>query len=404
MPKSSFHRRRWYCRLAASVAVMFGVATMNVVARAAEGVIVLRNGNVLAGTIRQAGPHYFIESEGASLQVPAEQVEMACGSLAEAYEQRRRDRVGASADAHLELARWCLRNNLLDQAAREVLDARTRDPGHSSLVLLDTQIRQMLEIEAGRRERAASVAASGAPLAEPVSDTPTSAAPLLTPSPEAQTLFVRSIQPMLIHGCATGGCHQTDSPQQMRLDRWALDGNGDPDRIRRNLEAILTQINAKDPASSPVLLRARQPHGSRNGSRSKALATYQAALLLDWLNEAAGVEPAPPAELEPAAPAATGETAVLPPVEEGIAAPPTSLAATSRAPSAALAAAAQSAFVPRDAFDPEIFNHQIAAAQAARQKLPDDPVPFADELVPQFADAEVRSETSVATEQLPATE
>ena len=390
MSKPSSHRRRRYGLLAAFVAELLGVASAHVVARAAEGVVVLRNGNVLAGTIRQEGQHYFIESEGASLQVPAEQVEMACGSLAEAYEQRRGDRVGASADAHLELGRWCLRNNLLDQAAREVLDARTRDPGHSALASLDTQIRQMLEIEAGRRERAASVAASGTPRAEPVSDAPTSAAPLLTPSPEAQTLFVRSIQPMLIHGCATGGCHQTDSPQQMRLDRWALDGNGDPDRIRRNLEAILTQINAEDPASSPVLLRARQPHGTRNGARSKALATYQAALLLDWLNEAAGVEPAPPAEMELAAPAATSETSVPPTADEGIAIPPTPVAATSPA-----SPAAPPAFTPRDAFDPEIFNRQVAAAQAAREKLSEETIPVEDE---------GSSESTVATGQLPATE
>jgi hypothetical protein len=402
MPHRLHNRRRRYGVLTAFVAVMLCVASNLGVAWAAEGVVVLRNGNVLAGRIRQAGQHYFIESEGASLQVPAEQVEMACGSLAEAYEQRRRDRVGASSDAHLELARWCLRNNLLDQAAREVLDARTRDPGHSALASIDTQIRQMLEIDAGRRERAAK-AAAGAPLAEAVSDIPASTAPMLTPSPEAQTLFVRSIQPMLIHGCATGGCHQTDSPQQMRLDRWALDGNGNPDRIRRNLEAILTQINAEDPASSPVLLRARQPHGSRNGSRSKALATYQAALLLDWLNEAAGVEPPPPAELEPTAPAVGGETAVPPPAGEGIAIPASPVAATS--PTTPVASAvAPPPFTPRDAFDPEIFNRQMAAAQSARLRRPDDAAYSSDEPIPQFADAEGSSESSIATEQLPAAE
>lgn len=399
MPHPSPRRR--YGLLAAFVAALLGVASIQGEARAAEGVVVLRNGNVLAGTIRRVGSNYFIESAGASLQVPAEQVEMACGSLAEAYEQRRRDRVGASADAHLELARWCLRNNLIDQAAREVLDARTRDPGHSALALFDTQIRQMLEIEAGRRQRVSNAAAAGAQQAEAASEDAAAVVPLLTPSPEAQTLFVRSIQPMLIHGCATSGCHQTDSPQQMRLDRWALDGNGNPDRIRRNLEAVLTQINAEDPASSAVLLRARQPHGLRNGERSKPLATYQAALLLDWLNEAAGVEPAPPAEVETAAPAASSEAPL--PAGEASATPPTPVAATSPAPSAASTDAEPPAFTPRDAFDPEIFNRQVAA-QAARQNLPETAITAEDETIPLSADAAGSSASTLATEQLPATE
>lgn len=174
---------------------------------------------------------------------------------------------------------------------------------------------------------------------------------------------------MLIQGCATGGCHQPQSQQQLRLDRLALDGNGNPELIRRNLDAILTQINEEDPASSPLMLRARQAHGTRKGEISRPLATYQAALLMDWLNAAAGIEPAPPEEA--VAPDASGKTANAPPADEAIAPPKIR-------PSASASPESQ-AFVPRDAFDPEIFNRQVEALHADRDAAPEAMRAAADE-------------------------
>jgi hypothetical protein len=190
---------------------------------------------------------------------------------------------------------------------------------------------------------------------------------------------------MLIHGCATGGCHQLDSPQQMRLDRWALDGNGNPELIRRNLQSILAQINPEDPASSPVMLRSRQAHGVRNNAMSRPLASYQAALLQDWLNEAAGVEPAPPGEnTEPVA-------ADEPHSADQAAAPQVT-------PQLQPVAPASIEFKPRDEFDPEIFNRrvatQIAVAEATTAET-NEAVVAPDELVPLSAD-------TVPIEQAPA--
>ena len=345
---------------------------------AANGVVVLRNGNVLAGGVRRSGDYYLVEQAGAALQIPVEQVEMACSSLAEAYELRRQNRVGTSADAHLELARWCLRHNLLDQAARETLDARTRDPGHPALISLEVQIRQMLEIEAGRPDRVEKSAIAGDSRANALHDGAPPAGLALNPSTAAQSQFVRSIQPMLIHGCATGGCHQVDSPQQMRLDRWALDGNGNPELIRRNLDAILAQINPEDPASSPVMLRSRQAHGVRNNAMSRPLATYQAALLLGWLNEAAGVVPTPTAAIESVEPDAAGEPESAQPQDDASPMTPK--------PKPALPTSAD--FTPRDAFDPEIFNRR-AAVQTAVVEAP------ADEAIPSSDDADAIEPSSV---------
>ncbi len=318
-------------------------------ATAAEGVLVLRNGNVLSGAVTLSGEHYRVDSAGASLQIPLDQVEAACRSLDEAYELRRRDRVGSTADSHVELAQWCLRHDLMNQAAREILDARTIDAGNPSLPGLDLQLRQRLELRASREADLQRAAAEQA--AKPAAGELESFQPhTLDPSTEAQEQFVRSIQPMLIHSCATSGCHQPGSRQRLQLDRWALEGNGSPPHIRRNLASVLEQINKDDPPSSPLVQRARQAHGLGRRT-SRPLATYQAALLLDWLNQAAGVESATAVEVGPEdAPGREDEPGAEPAVPPGVPAGSASLGAETPH---------LREFTPRDSFDPEIFNRRF---------------------------------------------
>jgi hypothetical protein len=378
-------RRCTSCRLAALIATLLAVSSARSDEPAVTGVVVLRNGNVLQGAVSQAGDCYIVSDSGASLQIPVEQVEMTCASLADAYELRRQSRVGASADAHLELARWCLRHELLDQAAREVLDARTRDSGHPALASMDLQIRQALEAEVSRRERAKPDHATNKQGVEVEASAPSPAPSSLNPSVGAQTQFVRSIQPMLIHNCATGGCHQVASPQQMQLDRWALEGNGNPELIRRNLYAVLAQISAEDPPSSPLIMRARQSHGLRRDTMSRPLATYQAALLLNWLNEAAGVKPAVEGELPASSPSA----------EDAVRA--TSTESDHILPASdVLVRTEASDFKPCDAFDAEIFNRQSQARTSSGGTIPGTLESAGDE------QAEGTAEKMSATGQSPA--
>lgn len=340
----------------------------------APGVVVLRNGNVLAGAVQRVGGHYRIENAGAVLQVPVGQVETACSSFEEAYELRRKQRVGNSADGHLELARWCLRHNLLPQAAREILDARTDDPGHPALRSLDLQLQQGLADEASRLERetkAQTVALAAHQ--QPAAPEPYVAAERnIDPSTEAQQKFVRSIQPMLIHNCTTSGCHSANSTQQLKLDRWALEGSGIPTLIRKNLDQVLQQVDAEDPPSSPIMRRARQAHGFRNERLSKPLEPYQAALLMEWLNQAAGVDPdfEPADELTSAVIPSNGEMTFTDEMLDEAA----QELLNGRRP--------KTAFTPRDAFDPEIFNRQLSAAQKKGVRPVVDEAMTDDEFIP----------------------
>jgi hypothetical protein len=376
-----------------ALAAMFALAAVRAVeaqqtpAQPAAGVLVLRNGNVLPGVVQRQGNHYRIENEGSVLQIPASQVEMACASLVDAYEQRRQQRVGNATDAHLELARWCLRHGLLAEAAREILDARTDDPGHPALRTLDLQLQQGLADEASRLQRQRDAVAH-ASHAEPVA-TEEVAQPerMIEPTADVQEKFVRSIQPMLIHGCTMSGCHSPNSRQTMELDRWALEGSGIPALIRKNLEQVLAQVDVEDPASSPLMRRARQAHGMRNSQLSTPLAPYQTAILIEWLNEAAGVQPEAPL---PASPSADPNAVDPRLVEQTVAGEgEVTEAMVDEAAQELLSrgkAKAGTAFAPRDQFDPEIFNRRQARAKSKKSELAEefaDGATAGDEFIPE---------------------
>ena len=258
------------------------------------GVLVLRNGNTLDGTVERLGDYYRVGLDGATFKVPADQVEVYCHSLQEAYEIRRRQRTGFAADGHLELAAWCLRQNLVNQAARELLDARTKEPDNPAIAALELQLNQALELD--RLERPAPAAAKGVSAPSSAGGDESLA---MDVSPGAQIVFVRSIQPMLIYNCATGGCHQTGAAQPMALDRFALDGGGSPALVRRNLAAVVAGILKDKPEQSPLLRRAREAHGQSAGARSKPLKARQVQLLEAWVDQAAGVAPTLPAAEAP---------------------------------------------------------------------------------------------------------
>jgi hypothetical protein len=357
-----WHKWAYAGMLLAGVLATCAGARLRAEEPAIDGVLVLHNGNVLAGSIGRHGDEYQIRQGNSTLRVPSEQVERFAASLGEVYEARRAAIVGATPEAHLALADWCLRVNLLNEAARELLDVRTLDAGHPALADAELRLRQLLAQES----------ASGVPEEVCAESVPNEAAldspaPPLAISPEAQVQFVRNIQPMLINNCTSGGCHHVDSERLLQLDRWALRGNGDADVVRRNLTAVLRQVNPRAPAASPLVEYGRRPHGDAAAGRPHALTARQATLLVGWLNVATGMvaaETSPePQWIEPGD-AATASATYSPDVYptddilNGMSLEELQLAAQAAAEEDTATEPMETRFMPRDAFDAEIFNRR----------------------------------------------
>ncbi len=330
------------------------------------GILVLRNGNVLKGRIQRLADFYRIEFPRSELRVPVGQVDMFCHNLDEAYERRRLQRTGSSADSHVELARWCLRHTLLEYAARELLDARSIDPDHRQLLLLERQLQLAL-----RNRLASRLVPEPGAATTPTDDD----LELLESVPDwARTLFVRQIQPLLVDSCATSGCHQPGSSESFHLNRLALEGAGHPATTMRNLVATLAQLDLESPAKSKLLERAKTAHGAKSlsqnqlggiqrpekSARPNSLGTYSKStlppqalephrfqMLLTWVEQLSLAKSnAEVKEIELVSHRTGGPVDALPLI---------------------LKALDKSAAKPADPFDPEQFNSRQAAGDEATQ-------------------------------------
>ncbi len=191
------------------------------------------------------------------MQIAQLRVMLACRSMDEAYEFRRGQADGSKPGAHLELAEWCLRYNLLDDAGRELAEARKLDPDHPRLALLE---RRLAKINTPTRTKT-----SIQPVAK--SRPQTENAPPQTPSvssdlPEGVVeLFTRKVQPVLVNSCTTSGCHQSGGQQTFQLDRAILRGESNRRSTMHNLEAALALVDRDHPDQSRLLTIPRKTHG-----------------------------------------------------------------------------------------------------------------------------------------------
>ncbi|MGI9430223.1 MAG: hypothetical protein ACR2NM_16295, partial [Bythopirellula sp.] len=251
------------------------VLAWSLVAQPVEGFLVLRNGNILRGRVQQQGEHYHVYMPNGKLQVREQQVEMFCQNLDEAYQRRRESRAGSSADSHLDLAAWCLRHDLLDYAHSELQAASLIDPHHDRLALLQRQLKSVIRMaELHKQQQLAEQIV--APEPEPLDPASLEKAP-----PWARALFVRQIQPIMVHSCAAGGCHQAGTASEFQLNRLAIDGAGHPDATLRNLAATLKQIDWEAADESDLLKQAQRAHGS--GSSSKPMPMHKLQVLQGWI-------------------------------------------------------------------------------------------------------------------------
>jgi hypothetical protein len=255
-----------------------------------EGLLVLANGRVIEGVIAVEGEYFKVILPKGKLQVRIDQVDFLCQSREEAYIRRRARKItmSASADAHLEMARWCVQNELLAYAETEIAAARKVDPQHRLLPIVERQLMQSREL----LQRAAQttsiirdnqvVATSG--------KVESSGRAFGEIPPWARTEFIKRIQPMMAQSCATAGCHLPNTSQKLQIDRLALDGVGNPDLIHRNLASTIAMLDLTVPEASRLLEMGAAAHGSE-GKQSRPLTPHQLEILRAWIIQLALNEP-----------------------------------------------------------------------------------------------------------------
>jgi hypothetical protein len=240
-----------------------------------KGVLLLRNGEVLSGTIARTGDYYHVSKPGTEIRLKASEVDKVAETLIDLYEVKRRRMTPDKLPDHLDLAEWCIEQRLLEQANGELTAAARLEPNHPRIALLQRRIEL-----AGRIEQAASAAP---PI---VGSGPTSEEHdrLVRGLPaHAVETFTASIQPLLVNNCTTSGCHGPRSPGKLRLLRLSLSGPANRRLTQRNLHAVWQTVDANQPAASPLLTQPIRPHGRAKGPIFSGHDAAQYRQLVSWV-------------------------------------------------------------------------------------------------------------------------
>ncbi|QDS98446.1 hypothetical protein [Adhaeretor mobilis] len=313
------------------------------VAAGIEGLLVLNNGSVLSGKVQRSGQWYRISQADHSLmEVRAERVDSFYRTLAEAYQARCPQELQTTPRKHLAGADWCLRQGLLAEAAEQLQAARRLDSQHRELRRLEGLLELKKSSETKPVKRVAKEPRS-APIALATHQEVAKVTATEEFSLESRREFVRSIQPMLVQGCSTSGCHSsTGTPSQgFQLDRSALNGTGDARLIQQNFASVVAQLDRQDLEKSPLLQLASNAHGASKHAQpglekpSKPMTRHQLELLHDWSQSVVGSDSSVQADT-----AENGTTN-------------NNVTASEQEP--------QSQQTVRDEFDPAIFNRRHAA-------------------------------------------
>jgi hypothetical protein len=268
------------------LAVLFMCVVRSAVADAppADGssLLVLQNGEVFAGRVTWAGDSYYVQTPGRQLTFARQNVLLIAQSMPDAYRQRREALRPTDWQGHQELAAWCIKHEMLDEAARELDTAEETSPGHATTI----RLRGALDIL--RQRRAAAAASRPAP-GPPATRRDDALDRLVESLPDGVVgTFTKSIQPLLVNGCAATACHGPSSTADYRLVR--IDPRQAASRYAtlRNLEATLKLINREASQASPLLTVPRAPHATAKsaiyGSRNAA----QYDQLEAWVKRVAG--------------------------------------------------------------------------------------------------------------------
>jgi hypothetical protein len=219
------------------------------------GVVVLKTGRVVQGTIRSDTRGYFVESRRSTLYFPFSHVKFVAADMHEAYRKLSDSVGGSSAHRDLILARWCLENNLRPEAAEHFQNVLTYEPNnreaHQALARLDES----------RSD-------------EPASETKSSTTPANSQFPESLSRlsgsavreFVSGIQPILLARCGNAKCHGPADPNgssctQFHLEHVRMSQSGNRAATARNLESVLKLLDGQFPSQSPFFQKGLQPHG-----------------------------------------------------------------------------------------------------------------------------------------------
>jgi hypothetical protein len=264
-------------------------------------VLLIDYDRILEGGIERVGDRFRIRQGAGEMTIPAATNMLLLPDKEAAFQLLKGRTKLSDPLALVKLSRWCLTNDLKQQAL---------DTAEMALALLPTD-RSLKRFRDDVQTRVAL--APPQPVAPAIQlPRPSEAEPAVADVyPESFGLFATRIQPLLVNACA--GCHASDRGGKFHLTR-PSSAFGDKRATQLNLAAVSPFLNREQPWLSPLLVRAVAAHGGGTLApiRDRQSGVYRH--LEEWARQACGQgapPPKPPAILPPEA---IADATPLPPI------------------------------------------------------------------------------------------
>lgn len=387
------HRARWLISLcllatasAAAVAIAQSPSSANQPATASQfalgtvdGLLLLKNGETLEGSISRSGDYYQVVTPTAEIQVRLRDAEAICRDLEEVFSRKASLMNVRNVEDHLALAQWAIDRGLYGHAARALTEAYRVDDTHPRCALLERRLKAAM---AAPREvvpppKAAAPSVSDAELNDAVRSI----------SADSLHEFTVRVQPLLMNYCATAGCHGPRGDDKFQLQRAYLNERSDPRAVKLNLHEVLKLVDRRSPANSLLLTVPISPHGGAKRAVFHAHNSEHYRAMAAWVGRVAMTSRATTSTTRSASesgtlsqrlPIAAPAAATVESLKPASAVPTISPLSGAAPAESAASAAPPSPPVSADPFDPAEFNRgrpAISVVPSPPESLPSDPMP-----------------------------
>ena len=248
-------------------------------------VLLLYNGEHLAGEMTEDDKHYVIHRNGGEIVVAKDRVEESFASIPALYEYKLNQIPERDPDEHLKLARWCLAQNLRAEAKANLQIVLKLSPKASQAraMLVSIQNAETRQSQAKNGDLDTDVMQSKAEMTIPQSpraDRPSelddavirkaqkefglTGLPVIFDLPTALAVkradqFTKTVQPILQSSCIR--CHNENQNVAFQLIEIKNRREQTSEVSRANLDAVLQFVDRNNPAKSEILSTVLLPHG-----------------------------------------------------------------------------------------------------------------------------------------------
>jgi hypothetical protein len=216
-------------------------------------VVLFRNGRLLSGQILKDTAGYLFRSNGASFRCTHGEVEAVADSKSELYKYKRNRIAANDLPERFELARWCLRYQLPEEAKAETEAILAIDPQFEPARKFLKSLENPRSPFGPKQESPVDMHGDGGLSYETGGF-----------GEDAMGQFTKRVQLILINKC--GNCHA--NPRHESEFRLSSARGINPTVTGKNFRAAELMVDLRNPSKSKLLEMAITPHGGANVARA----------------------------------------------------------------------------------------------------------------------------------------